>query len=183
MEVVGERAGKDETAEESTTDYDLRDIITSEYVLATCNPFYLHNSPAARWKNRWYIDHRTWKLRRDSLNQNWAPLMEALADAYLEWRHPSTPRTEATPSPYDFTIDVVDIYELTQAAFITRSEDSSSAAIALVQAGFLGTSPHSPSLAISLKTLELFRVIRLHRPSFSVEAFAKTICYLYSVSK
>ncbi|RDB30732.1 hypothetical protein Hypma_005887 [Hypsizygus marmoreus] len=147
--------------------YDLRDIVTSE------------------WKTRWYADHRSWKLRRDTLNRNWAPLLEPLADAYVAWRkNPSSGTSSSASSSngvYDFTIEVIDIYGLSRSALIPRAADSISASIALVQAGFLGSTPHSPSLAISLKTLELFRVIRLHKPAFSVEAFAKTICYFYSV--
>lgn len=108
--------------------------------------------------------------------------MDSLADTYLAWRHKRMTRDESpAPSLYDFHIEVVDIYGLTRGASISRSEDSLSPAVALVAAGFLGSAPQSPSLAISLKTLELFRVLRLHRPSFSVEAFTKTICSLYSV--
>ncbi|KAH7904203.1 hypothetical protein BJ138DRAFT_1239965, partial [Hygrophoropsis aurantiaca] len=40
---------------------------------------------------------------------------------------------------------------------------------------------HTPSLAFSLPTLELYRRIRLRKPSFSVEAFAKVLCDLYGI--
>ena len=52
---------------------------------------------------------------------------------------------------------------------------------ALVKNGYLGNTPMTPSLAISLKTLELFRRIRLRKSSFSAEAYAKVLCDLYSV--
>ncbi|KAF8066021.1 hypothetical protein FPV67DRAFT_1499112 [Lyophyllum atratum] len=157
--------------EGSTADmiYDLRDIVTS------------------RWKSRWYTDHRTWKARRQNLRENWAPLMNSLADAYLTWRKKSV--TPDIPSPstdhvfsgeYDFTIQVIDIYGLASSVTVPRSADSLSPAVALVEAGYLSSTPNAPTLAISLQTLELFRVIRLHRASFSVEAFAKVICHFYS---
>ncbi|KAG2361657.1 hypothetical protein BDR07DRAFT_1451498 [Suillus spraguei] len=53
------------------------------------------------------------------------------------------------------------------------------AAEALVLSGYLGATPHSPTIAISLLTLELYRCLRLRKPSLSIEAFAKVICDLY----
>lgn len=52
---------------------------------------------------------------------------------------------------------------------------------ALVLAGYLGTTPQTPSIAISITTLELYRRLRLRKPSLSVEAFSKVICDLYEV--
>lgn len=40
----------------------------------------------------------------------------------------------------------------------------------------------SSFLAISLCTLELFRLLRLFKPSFSIEAYGKLICSSYAVS-
>lgn len=48
--------------------------------------------------------------------------------------------------------------------------------------GYLGNVPLNPSIAVSFKTLEMYRRIQLRKPSFSVEAFAKVTCDLYSVS-
>ena len=45
-----------------------------------------------------------------------------------------------------------------------------------------GNKPLNPSLAISIRMLELYRRLRLQKPSFSVEVFAKVVCDLYSVS-
>jgi hypothetical protein len=47
--------------------------------------------------------------------------------------------------------------------------------------GYLGATPHSPTIAISLSTLELYRRLRLRKPSLSVEAFTKVLCDLYHV--
>lgn len=45
----------------------------------------------------------------------------------------------------------------------------------------MGNGPINPSIAISLKTLDLYRIIRQRKPSFSFEAFAKVLCDLYTV--
>ena len=65
--------------------------------------------------------------------------------------------------------------------YIHRRSDEHPIAEALVLNGYLGTSPQSPSLAVSLKSLDLYHRIRLRKPSFSCEAFTKVVCDLYAV--
>ncbi|KAG1837662.1 hypothetical protein F4604DRAFT_1885677 [Suillus subluteus] len=88
--------------------------------------------------------------------------------------------TTAT-TEYDFEITVLNIFSLTTSATIPRQADSVSTADALIQYGYLGNVPYSPSIATSLRTLEHFQLLRLHKPSFSVEAFAKVICDSYGI--
>ncbi|KAG6859477.1 hypothetical protein C0995_008120 [Termitomyces sp. Mi166 len=76
------------------------------------------------------------------------------------------------------TIPAIDLYTLVDSVNIHQT-DHTSIMVALIQAGFIGNSLIHPSLTVSIKTLELFRVIYLHCPSFSIEAFAKTLSYLY----
>ncbi|OCH83908.1 hypothetical protein OBBRIDRAFT_815670 [Obba rivulosa] len=66
-------------------------------------------------------------------------------------------------------------------AYLTWRYTDRSAAEALTLHGYLATTPVSPSFAISFKTLELFRRLRLRKPSFSAEAFTKVICDFYVV--
>ena len=105
--------------------------------------------------------------------------MDSLVDALISWKYPnqlnsSLPSHDLT---YDFEIEVVDIFSPSATAVISRSADSTSIPVALVHSGYLGTTPLVPSLAVSLKTLQLFHTIRMHRASFSVEAFAKVVCH------
>ena len=53
---------------------------------------------------------------------------------------------------------------------------------ALPFSGYLGNKPLSPNLAISIRMLELYRKLRLRKPSFSVKAFTKVVCDLDLVS-
>ncbi|KAG6893832.1 hypothetical protein C0992_008499 [Termitomyces sp. T32_za158] len=106
-----------------------------------------------------------------------------MTNAYLTWHNESTSNVSqsAAGDSDDFgAIPAIDIYTLVDTINIHQTTNTPTA-IALVRAGYVGNSPVHPSLAVSIKTLELFRVIRLHRPSFSVEAFAKTLSYLYGV--
>lgn len=131
--------------------------------------------------------------------------MMELADAYQEWKaqesadpsatpsnidhdmsgsRPSTPSPGQTDnsSPFDFSIDTIDLYTLQRTHTIHRTAQMKTA-VALMTQGFLSNVPLRPSIALSLKTLELYRRLRLRKPSFSVEAFAKVVCDLYMVSK
>jgi hypothetical protein len=107
----------------------------------------------------------------------------------MGWKHKTVVRSRSPmtvdssiPPPTDFTFDieVIDIYTLdTSVAIPCSSEDLP--INALVTSGYLGNTPIRPTLAISLRTLELFGYIRSRKSSFSVEAFTKVVCDLYSV--
>ncbi|KAF9058384.1 hypothetical protein BDP27DRAFT_1241338, partial [Rhodocollybia butyracea] len=135
-------------------------------------------------------DGRTWANRIRRLNASWEPLIPALTEAYIEWKYNnadlpqiitySDPNVTPAVDGYDFDIDIIDIHNLARVAVIPR-ESTMEGAVALVKAGFLGATPHTPSLAISLRTLEFLYTIRLFRPSFSVEAFTKVVCSLLSI--
>ena len=112
--------------------------------------------------------------------------------SYMDWKYElsttrSTSPMEVDPSTaippsgnYDFELPVLDIYTLDTSVTIPCPGEELPIA-ALVKNGYLGNTPATPSLAISLKTLELFRRIRLRKSSFSVEAFVKVVCDLYAV--
>ncbi|OCH83864.1 hypothetical protein OBBRIDRAFT_815682 [Obba rivulosa] len=110
------------------------------------------------------------------------PTQSRLSTQVLNQTEIARRREEAQRSVLDsITVDVIDIYTLDSSAYISRSADSRSAAEDMALRGYLATTPVSPTLAISFKTLELFRRLRLRKPSFSVEAFAKVICDFYAI--
>ncbi|KAG1888306.1 hypothetical protein F4604DRAFT_1877422 [Suillus subluteus] len=80
---------------------------------------------------------------------------------------------------HELSIDVINIYTLQVTAVIHHQASVSAISEALVLNGYIGASPLSPTIAMSLSTLELYHRIRLRKPSFSVEAFAKVVCDLY----
>ncbi|RXW12166.1 hypothetical protein EST38_g13691 [Candolleomyces aberdarensis] len=140
-----------------------------------------------KWSRRYLRDARTWRHRLSRVQQNWAPLIERLVSAYLRWRYPSANATqpnnvegEACEGSIPFSITTVNLYSMESSVTINLRDDQV-ATVALVEAGYLGSSPVDPSIAISLKTLELYQLIRQRKPSFSYEAFAKVLCDLYQV--
>lgn len=146
--------------------------------------------------SRWYLERRTWRQRVSRAHQNWEPILPSLAKLYMEWKcrpltQPSSPITVDTPSAatppnnpslsdFSFNLEVLNIYTLDETVRIPCT-DRETPIQALIKSGYLGNTPVTPTLAISLRTLELFRRIRLRKSSFSVEAFTKVICDLYSV--
>ncbi|KAG6895281.1 hypothetical protein C0992_002165 [Termitomyces sp. T32_za158] len=142
-----------------------------------------HDIIDSRFHSRYQIDSRTWRQRLQRLQRNWEPLIEDLVDAYLGWKYPvADMTTDPCNNPdYNYPIDVVDIFTLDTQIIIHQTESTKSISVALVQQGYLGTTPERPSLAVSLRTLELYYWIRRRKPSFSIEAFAKVLCDLYMI--
>ncbi|RDX41460.1 hypothetical protein OH76DRAFT_1459149 [Lentinus brumalis] len=98
-------------------------------------------------------------------------MAQATAELRFQLESCSTRHLQGLPT-------VLDIYSTATTAVITRY---GSLAEDLVLNGYLGTVPLHPSLAISFKTLELFRLIRTFKASFSTEAFTKFLCYVYYI--
>jgi hypothetical protein len=118
--------------------------------------------------------------------------------AFLKWKYaePNTTTTSDTldansaptssdtvpvdPVSYNFSLDCVDLYNLSTSIHVPRTSTMTAIEALMVQ-GYLATSPVDPTLAISIKTLELFRRLRCRKASLSVEAYAKVLCDLYAV--
>ncbi len=125
---------------------------------------------------------RTWKQRIERFNNAWALRIDGLVDDFIKWKYDSSSPEDVVDTTHNFTIDVIDIHTLQNEAIIPRANIINiSAASALVRAGYLPSSPETPSLAVSLRTLDLFRTLCLFKPNLSIEAFAKTVCHLYAV--
>lgn len=151
---------------------------------------------SSRYSTRRHLEKRTWKQRVTRAHQNWVPVLPSLVELYMGWKYATTapplspmvadppfptPSDIPPPGDFSFSIELLDIYTLETSVAIPCSGQELPIQ-ALVANGYLGNTPTTPSLAISFRTLELFRRIRLRKSSFSVEAFAKVICDVYSVS-
>ena len=87
----------------------------------------------------------------------------------------------ASPEHVIFVIKVYDIFTLQSSITIYRTQDSESAAVDLIQHGYIAKTPTYPNVAVSIKTLALLYRIRQRKASMSIEAFAKVICDWYPV--
>jgi hypothetical protein len=52
--------------------------------------------------------------------------------------------------------------------------------VSLINVGLIGCSPIQPTIAISLKCLELYHQVRRRKPSFSIQAMVKVLCALHN---
>ena len=88
-----------------------------------------------------------------------------------------------TPDPATSTeieILIIDIYTLSTSVKVSCVGDQTMAST-LAGLGFIGNAPFHPSVAVSIKTLKLYRILCRRKPSFSIEAFVKVISDLYMV--
>ncbi|KAH9929957.1 uncharacterized protein BXZ73DRAFT_47845 [Epithele typhae] len=137
-------------------------------------------------------DERTWRDRLRTREDNWKQVFPRVKAAYLRWKYrvpgrqeerkrkapeENTPSEEGAPSS-EHTVVCVDLYSLRKEISVVVSSGQWTVE-ALALAGYLGNTPVGPSIAISFETLELFRCLKLVKPSFSTEAFAKLVCYKY----
>jgi hypothetical protein len=66
---------------------------------------------------------------------------------------------------------------------IPRAEEHAYINQTLIMHGLLGTAPVQPTLAIPIRTLELYHRCRLRCPQFSVQQWVKVLCDLSNVSR
>ena len=136
---------------------------------------------------RIYRDHRTWQHRTSRTEANWEPLLPELTDHYLSWKYPTSPPDDIPiQDPEDlntvtFEIELVDIHTVPQKITIQRAPGSLSPCCDLACHGYIRNAPNNPTIAVSIKTLELYRRLRRRKPRFSIEAFAKVVCDIYMV--
>ncbi|KAG2070065.1 hypothetical protein BDR04DRAFT_967693, partial [Suillus decipiens] len=63
-----------------------------------------------------------------------------------------------------------------------HQHDGEPANVSLVRVGLLGCSPIQPSVAIDIRTLELYYCLHRCQPQLSIQAMAKTLCDLQNVN-
>ena len=91
------------------------------------------------------------------------------------------PAVDVDPVSYNFSIECVDLYSLMMSIDVPCTSSMTAMEVIMAQ-GYLAMSLVNPTLAISIKTLELFRKLRCCKASLSVESFVKVLCDLYAVS-
>ncbi|KAI0083028.1 hypothetical protein BDY19DRAFT_987985 [Irpex rosettiformis] len=150
---------------------------------------------------------KTWRSRRTRQEEAWGKVLDIVIQEYITWRYrPSAqpdrngpnqrgnhgeaePRedeghVEAEPlnaSEYLYTVAVFNLDTLDNSLTVRRRADSMSPAFDLMRHGYIAKSPSKPTVAVSATTLELLYRLRQRKPSYSIEAFAKTVCDKYNI--
>ncbi|KAI6131062.1 hypothetical protein EDD16DRAFT_1515226 [Pisolithus croceorrhizus] len=126
-------------------------------------------------------DHHTWRQRVRHVDMNWTPLYPTLMQAFLKFHFPSEQSSaivNPTLSLHNFLLDSINICMLEASVNVPCTEDIASPVEALVIIGYLSPMPTSLTIAISISTLELYHLLCLHKPSFSIEAYMKLMAML-----
>lgn len=132
------------------------------------------------------MDTRTWKERRTRELHAWNPLIEPLAESYMQWKYgprpeTSSPDTDPQSVQYPYHVTVVEIFTMEEDITIHQRPSSTCVAVDLALHGYLAKTPFKPQVAVGFRTLEIFHRVRLRKASLSVEAFTRVICNYYDV--
>ncbi|KAG1798562.1 uncharacterized protein HD556DRAFT_1440267 [Suillus plorans] len=111
---------------------------------------------------------------------DWSTQYDDLTDALLNYRHHHTHQTMSSPATSDssFSIEVVDIFDRTTRTFNHVSPFINAT---LLQYGCIGSSPLRPTIAITIRTLDVFRQTHRVCPRYSINAEAKKLAFLHNV--
>ncbi|KAJ3746941.1 hypothetical protein EV360DRAFT_76388, partial [Lentinula raphanica] len=132
-------------------------------------------------------DFRTRRDRTHRRNIRFAPQMESMADSYMAWyaEFGHEGLSHGVPSELvgqctSQTITAVDIFK----SFYTDvqcAETDPFWSYSLVRCGLWPCSPGLATVAVTTRTLELFRIQSLRCPRLSIQAFVKSLCDLQGI--
>ncbi|KAH7903298.1 hypothetical protein BJ138DRAFT_1020872 [Hygrophoropsis aurantiaca] len=117
--------------------------------------------------------------RRDRLMKAtvaWQEQYGELADAFLEYQHEPLSPLDTLEEPINedtFAMEVIDVFS---------KRTSSRINACLIRQGCIRASPMLPTVAITIRTLELYRETHRVSPRLSIHAEAKKLCRLHNVA-
>ena len=157
----------------------------------TSLPYTNHYRPVRRRQQQPYA------TRISRAEAQWENQLPSLVDAYLQYMNgPPSAQELGQESLEIFYIDVFGEYSYIYSTYVhdyrLLSEFSSKRTLShlpncpfinstLLRHGCLSSSPHQATYAISLRTLELYRCLRLRQPRVSIQAWIRVICDLHNV--
>ncbi|KAI0686720.1 hypothetical protein BC835DRAFT_1408502 [Cytidiella melzeri] len=118
------------------------------------------------WRRGWQRKGKLWQHRQVRQQEAWGDVFEPLAKAYVGWMYPTRPEA---------------IHELVDTPIVAEALEYTVNVLCLFSRSTELTTPSRPTVAVSLKTLELLYRLRQCKASYSVEAFTKVICDYYQV--
>ncbi|RPD52686.1 hypothetical protein L226DRAFT_576759 [Lentinus tigrinus ALCF2SS1-7] len=125
-------------------------------------------------------DARTRHDRTERRTEDWELQMEELVTAYLTWQVNLSPEDGEEPTGDAFSITVVNFFETCSQTFRRPTPDTK-ANVAMMLDGYVGTSPNTPSVALSLHVLEVYRQYHRVCPRLSIQVHVRALCHLHRV--
>ncbi|TDL17787.1 hypothetical protein BD410DRAFT_807037 [Rickenella mellea] len=153
----------------------------------------------SRWTGYRRVDHRDRRDRVEIRTKQWNDQMELLVDAYLMYSMHynedggvDIPQTAEQPEASDcfeievlFCNGVLTSHEQTdrkKKMFVTLPSDIF-ANVTLLRNGYLGAAPLQPSVAITIRSLALYRQAHRVCPRFSIQAEVRKLCHIHRVRR
>ncbi|KAI0059962.1 hypothetical protein BV25DRAFT_1918089 [Artomyces pyxidatus] len=123
---------------------------------------------------------QSWSARILHAEARWRVQLPALVDAYMQYIHDPIDVAEFGFDP--FPLAYMDVYDFSPEKIIYQLPGSPYVNVTLLRQGCLGSTPLDVSSAISLRTLELYRRLRLRQPRVSIQAWIKVICDIHNLT-
>ncbi|KAK7013948.1 hypothetical protein R3P38DRAFT_3206529 [Favolaschia claudopus] len=135
------------------------------------------------------VDHRTRRDRTQILVDGFTAQLPQMVDAYLVWSldNANEGLAKLFVYPDDAVVEdkariyIVDLFSA-YFTFVPVVRGDQLITSAFVRQGLIPVSPYNPSVAITVRTLEVFRATQLRCPRLGIQAFVRTLCDLHGVS-
>ncbi|KAJ7043626.1 hypothetical protein C8F04DRAFT_1251032 [Mycena alexandri] len=124
------------------------------------------------------MDFRTRRDRVQRRVDGFESQMDNMISTYIEWagEGEAPPCREGTEGGYRIrVVDLLDNYDLDA----VLDADGKGVAAALIKQGLFPCAPYQPSVVITARTLEFFRVTHARCPRLAIQTFVKSLCDLH----
>ncbi|KAJ6600154.1 hypothetical protein B0H10DRAFT_2231026 [Mycena sp. CBHHK59/15] len=122
-------------------------------------------------------DPRTHSFRVQKQVDAWNAQLDLLVDAFLRYKNIGCIEIEG-----QWPLRVVG-FEESSIQLFSHPPDAQRGNETLLRHGYLGGSPERPSIAFSIRTLEIYRQIHRVCPRYTIDSLAKTLSYLHKVPR
>ncbi|KAJ7304810.1 hypothetical protein DFH08DRAFT_825365, partial [Mycena albidolilacea] len=121
---------------------------------------------------RW--DWRTRRNRTEDRNQGFKAQMPEMLKGYMRWCASEDSSDEVDSSSAElWTITVVDMFRITRVREKDVSLDPRGNGVvpALIMSGLIPCAPWKPSVAVTVRVLEMYRIAHARCPQFAIQSF------------
>ncbi|KAI0058312.1 hypothetical protein BV25DRAFT_1902184 [Artomyces pyxidatus] len=133
--------------------------------------------PSSRPKNT----ENTWSQRIIKQEARWQDQLPTLVLAYLQHRHNPLPVDDSGAAASPFSLASFNVYECSTTKTFHQISGLMYTNATLLHQGYLGSAPSSVNMVISVRSLELYRQLRLRQPHLSVQAFLRAVCDMHNI--
>ncbi|KAJ7462181.1 hypothetical protein B0H11DRAFT_1735562 [Mycena galericulata] len=134
-------------------------------------------------------DWRTRRNRTEIRNQAFESLMPEMVTAYIRYcaeqemptraQEPLRPQANAVEEIYD--IQVVDMFDTSEVE-VKLDPRGEGVAPALIMEGLVPCAPWAPTVAITVRVLEAYRVTHVRCPQLAIQPYVKSLCDIHGVA-